>query len=347
MMKKSDVSPLRKLRLLLVLPVFAIIFYAFRSPEYSYSETPLPKSVIGTSGSIIQKQAGGMVVDEEGNPLQGVRVLVSQSTLFTTTDTKGRFSLPKVPDGSSLIFSCPGYKTYIMLPLLISNTGIRVRMVKDPEFKKVPVMTSEGSEVNAMVAVNGILRSDGLLKVQPGAISSIELIRNDQAAGKYGMRAREGVLEITTVKSQEVPKPAIQHPPENLPVLPQAEKSLNDSIPVSGRPSNEIKTRDPFVVVEEMPMFPGGERSLLDFLQENLVYPEKAAADSIQGKVIVRFVVNSIGETENISVLKGVHHLLDAEAVRVVDLMSGFKPGMQRGQPVDVWYMVPVNFQLK
>jgi hypothetical protein len=83
-------------------------------------------------------------------------------------------------------------------------------------------MTSEGSVVNAMVSVNGILRSDGLLKVQPDAISSINLLMNDQAAGKYGMRAREGVLEITTVKSQEeVPKPAIQHPPENLPVLPQ------------------------------------------------------------------------------------------------------------------------------
>lgn len=200
MMKKTDVSPFRKLRLLLLLPVFAIIFYAFRSPESHCSGKTSPFTSAGSSGSLTQKQAGGTVVDEEGNPVQGVRVIVSKSTIFTTTDAKGRFSLPRVPDGSSLIFSCPGYKTYVMLPLISSNTGIRVRMVKDPEFKKVPVMTSEGSEVNAMVVVNGILRSDGLLKVEPASISSINLLTGDQAASKYGLRAREGVIEITTEK---------------------------------------------------------------------------------------------------------------------------------------------------
>jgi len=347
MMKKSDVSPLRKMRLLIVLPVFAIIFYAFRSPEYHYPEAPSPVMETVSSVSMIQKQAGGLVVDEEGNPVQGVRVLVSKSTIFTTTDSKGRFSLSNLPDGSSLIFSCPGYKTYIMLPLLTSNKGIRVRMVKDPEFKKVPVMTSEGSEVNALVAVNGILRSDGLQKVEPDAISSINLLRDDQAAGKYGMRGREGVLEITTVKPQEIPEPAVQAPPPDLPEKQKAEKILSDSIPVRSRIPEGPDMQEPFVVVEEMPMFPGGEKALLDFLQENLVYPEKAKADSIQGKVIVRFVVNTKGEAESVDVIKGVHHLLDAEAIRVVDLMNGFKPGKQGGQPVNVWYMVPVNFELK
>jgi TonB family protein len=119
------------------------------------------------------------------------------------------------------------------------------------------------------------------------------------------------------------------------------------SINIGFRLPGNIVPEEPFVVVEEMPMFPGGEKALLDFLQENLVYPEKAKADSIQGKVIVRFVVNTKGEAESVDVIKGVHHLLDAEAIRVVDLMNGFKPGKQGGQPVNVWYMVPVNFELK
>jgi TonB family protein len=99
-------------------------------------------------------------------------------------------------------------------------------------------------------------------------------------------------------------------------------------------------------VVEEMPMYPGGEGELLKFIAENKKYPEAAKADTIQGKVIVRFIVNTEGNTEGITVLKGVHPLLDAEAVRVVKLLSGFKPGMQGGKAVNVWYMVPINFTL-
>lgn len=138
LMLKTDVSALRKLKLLFILPFLILVFSAFRSPEYHYTETPAADKGANGLTSFQQKQAGGMVVDEEGNPLQGVRVLVSRSTMFTTTDVKGRFSISRIPDGSSLIFSCPGYKTYTMLPLIVSNTGIRVRMVKDPEFKKVP-----------------------------------------------------------------------------------------------------------------------------------------------------------------------------------------------------------------
>jgi hypothetical protein len=136
-MLKSDVSDFRRLKLLF-LPVLMIVFCAFRSPVYYYMGSSGPENGVVVLASALQKQAGGMVIDEEGNPLQGVRVLVSRTTIFSTTDAKGRFSISRIPDGSSLIFSCPGYKTYTMLPLIVSNTGIRVRMVKDPEFKKVP-----------------------------------------------------------------------------------------------------------------------------------------------------------------------------------------------------------------
>jgi TonB family protein len=102
----------------------------------------------------------------------------------------------------------------------------------------------------------------------------------------------------------------------------------------------------PFVIVEEMPLYPGGEGELLKFIQDNLKYPEEAKEQKIEGKVIIRFVVNTEGKTEGISVLKGIHPLLDAEAIRVVSLLSGWKPGMQGGKPVPVWYMVPVNFVL-
>ena len=85
---------------------------------------------------------------------------------------------------------------------------------------------------------------------------------------------------------------------------------------------------------------------LLKFITENTRYPEAAKAEGAEGRVIVRFVVNTEGGTEGISVIKGVHPLLDAEAARVVSLLSGFTPGYQGGKPVNVWYMVPITFTL-
>src|SRR5664279_1080506 len=104
---------------------------------------------------------------------------------------------------------------------------------------------------------------------------------------------------------------------------------------------------EPFVVVEEMPMFPGGDPALLKYISEHTQYPEIAKENNIQGKVIVRFCVTPKGGVSQVSVLKGVDPELDKEAIRVVNTLPAFKPGKQGGKPVPVWYMVPINFTLK
>lgn len=104
---------------------------------------------------------------------------------------------------------------------------------------------------------------------------------------------------------------------------------------------------EPFVVVEEMPMFPGGDAELLKYIAEHTNYPELAKENNIQGRVIVRFCVTSKGTINQVSVLKGVDPELDKEAVRVVSELPPFKPGKQGGKPVPVWYMVPITFTLK
>lgn len=103
----------------------------------------------------------------------------------------------------------------------------------------------------------------------------------------------------------------------------------------------------PFVVVEEMPMFPGGDAALLKYIAENTIYPEVAKENNIQGRVIVRFCVTAKGGVSQVSVLKGVDPELDKEAVRVVQTLPAFKAGKQGGKPVPVWYMVPITFTLK
>jgi TonB family protein len=104
---------------------------------------------------------------------------------------------------------------------------------------------------------------------------------------------------------------------------------------------------DPFVVVEEMPTFPGGDAALLQFIGEKTIYPESAKTQNIQGKVIIRFCISPKGKVVMASVLKGVSPELDKEALRVVNTLPVFVPGKQGGKAVPVWYMVPIAFTLQ
>ena len=102
-----------------------------------------------------------------------------------------------------------------------------------------------------------------------------------------------------------------------------------------------------FVVVEEMPSFPGGDAEMMTFINSNIKYPEIAKENNIQGRVFLRFCVTYKGTVDQISVLKGVDPALDAEAMRVVALLPAWKPGKQGGKPVNVWFQLPITFQLK
>lgn len=99
--------------------------------------------------------------------------------------------------------------------------------------------------------------------------------------------------------------------------------------------------------VEEMPEFPGGESELLKFIGKSLEYPEDAIRNNIQGRVILKFVVNTDGSIDRIQVLNGIDPSLENEAVRVVNLLPKFKPGKQNGVAVPVWFTLPVLFRLQ
>jgi protein TonB len=102
-----------------------------------------------------------------------------------------------------------------------------------------------------------------------------------------------------------------------------------------------------FVVVEEMPSFPGGDQALLRFLSDNLRYPSLALESRIQGLVVVQFIIDEKGQISAPSILRGIGGGCDEEAIRVVQLMPAWKPGKQRNRPVKVRYNLPVRFQLK
>ena len=135
------------------------------------------------------------------------------------------------------------------------------------------------------------------------------------------------------------PPPAVPDKPEN----GQGRITRGSQQITSG---NASKT-EPFVVVDEMPLFPGGDVALLKYIAENTVYPDSAKLHNTQGRVIARFVVDIDGSVKMASILKGVGPYLDEEALRVVNSLPRFSPGKQAGKEVPVWYMVPISFQLK
>lgn len=97
-----------------------------------------------------------------------------------------------------------------------------------------------------------------------------------------------------------------------------------------------------------MPSFPGGDAALMKFISEHLVYPEEAAKNKIEGKVIVQFIVEETGKVGEVKVARSVNEELDSEAVRVIKLLPDFSPGRNaKGEQIKVWYTMPVIFKIQ
>ena len=114
-------------------------------------------------------------------------------------------------------------------------------------------------------------------------------------------------------------------------------------------PSSSSSDSNPvYVEVDKMPLFHNGDQALLDFIRTNTKYPEEAKKNNITGKVILRFIVEKNGTVSNVEILQKVDPLLDAEAIRVVSSLPVFdSPAIKNGEPVRVFYMLPITFALK
>ena len=131
------------------------------------------------------------------------------------------------------------------------------------------------------------------------------------------------------------------------PINLNAEMNMNKPLNLPPPPKNsgnkkKKKQKQVFVVVEHMPKLIGG----LKGLEQKIKYPELARKAGIEGKVYVQFVVNKHGNVENAKVVRGIGGGCDKEALKVVR-QAHFKPGMQRGRPVNVRYSLPIVFKLQ
>ncbi len=157
--------------------------------------------------------------------------------------------------------------------------------------------------------------------INPEEIESISVLKNETAIATYGSEAKNGVIVIVTKPSYRGKTTA-----------PKISKDAPDEV---------------FVVVENQPEFPGGMEALMKYLGENIRYPVEAMINKTEGRVIANFLINKDGAISDVNVVRSVDPLLDAEAVRVLSLMPNWKPGMQRGEAVNVRFTIPVVFRLK
>lgn len=102
-----------------------------------------------------------------------------------------------------------------------------------------------------------------------------------------------------------------------------------------------------FEFLEEMPQFPGGPQAMMKWLADHVKYPAVAAENNIQGRVMVSFVVERDGSVSNVKIARGVDPSLDKEAIRLIESMPKWKPGMQTGKPVRCRFNIPVTFKLR
>tara|TARA_B110001454_G_scaffold218981_1_gene248918 strand:- start:1478 stop:2128 length:651 start_codon:yes stop_codon:yes gene_type:complete len=159
--------------------------------------------------------------------------------------------------------------------------------------------------------------------------------------------------EIIPITRQEVKPPPPPPPPPEIIEIVEDEVEIENEVEIEETDTDEdeiveIEEDDEefFMVVENMPEFPGGDLGLMKFIQKNVKYPAIAKEYNITGKVYVSFIVDRQGNVTNVKIVRGVDKNLDAEAFRVVSALPKYKPGRQRGKAVRVMFTIPINFTL-
>ncbi|MBE6329936.1 MAG: energy transducer TonB [Bacteroidales bacterium] len=153
-------------------------------------------------------------------------------------------------------------------------------------------------------------------------------------------KPKEVVQQVLKVVSDEVETTA------TVDIQEQSTEEAIEFTPMDVQEEEEAE-EEIFQVVEKMASFPGGNAKLMEFLRKELVYPQIAIDNNVQGRVFVQFVVNRDGSIQDVKVTRGVDPILDEEAIRVVKKMPKWVPAEQRGKTVRSRFTLPVMFKFK
>ncbi len=214
--------------------------------------------------------------------------------------------------------------------------------------KDVKIIMGEAGDKEPLLVIDGkVATREQLQAMDQKTIDHINVVKTSEDnkdlrrvyGDKFNADTSNGIIFIITkeyAKSDERKKDYVV----------VVKKSDNEAAATDTSTPNLTETDKTFDVVEQMPEFPGGTSELMKFLSMNIKYPEAAEKAGLQGRVVVTFIVEKDGTVSNAKVVKSVSEELDAEALRVINAMPKWKPGMQKGQPVRVKYTIPISFRL-
>ena len=225
-----------------------------------------------------------------------------------------------------------------------SGGGTKTRfLVKDStKVSQTTYSDIDGGKYNSGVADGPYYEwhENGKLKLQTA-------YRNDTLAGEYKSWYESGKLHYVRKYKGRLPQDTLQAYYESG-ALRRIEIYENSTGKMaSGKLFNEAGEEMKFFPMEQMPAFPGGENVMLKWLAMNIRYPKAARKADAQGLVVVSFTVGKNGQIAEAEVIKGFHPDADDEALRVVNKMPKWKPGLLEGEPVAVRYTLPVRFTIR
>ncbi|MDA3928824.1 MAG: TonB family protein [Prolixibacteraceae bacterium] len=396
MMKKDKSTPIKRLKILLIVPLMAIIVMGFAKPKYVFNEnsaTPpsatnsitngkvydmygklmegVEVSSISSGTSTTSNENGeftlngikdkddvlaekngythastldgenglavlmgghgqqavsketikikGKVTDQSGEALPGASIIMSGTTYGTVSDINGEFILDGVRPDDEIVISFVGYETEVVqanghkITLKMKRQVIQLEVNKEAPAPPPPPPPASGIEFRnidgktPLIVIDGKISKVDVSTLNTEYIQSMNVIKDEAAKAKYGDEGSNGVIEITTKRGN------------------QTIRELQ-------------KQEEVFVIVEDMPKYPGGEEALDQYIRK------AASKVGLTGKAYVTFTINTKGEVQDARVIRSTSDQLKAPALKIVKEMSKWKPGKQRGKPVNVTYTIVINF---
>jgi TonB family protein len=337
MMNKDKTIPVKRLKLLWVLPVVAILLVSFAKPNYVSSENQDESQAVSDKTITVK----GKVIDEKGKPLPGTSIVVAGTSVGSVSDDNGKFTLEGILPEKEIVFSFVGFETVVKKAAKEIDVTMKKKVYEighssqvappppppppveiigygetppppPPANGKIKIKDRSG-EVRIhdkvqpgkepLIVVDGEISGVDLNKINPDEIASIEVFKDESAIAVYGDKGKNGVIKITTKKA-----------------------ASQDS-------SDEL-----FVIVEDMPHFPGGEEAMKNYISE------ATAGSEVKGSVYVTFTVNKTGKVTDSKVIRSTNDALNKKALEIVNSMPDWKPGMQRGKAVSVSFTVKIDF---
>ena len=194
-------------------------------------------------------------------------------------------------------------------------------------FAVLELNETASQKINDLQNQYGLPKSMEVFKAKDGKVVGDAM----HAEAASGVKLREAENASDKRKSEDYQTFAILEFTEEAQKISEASAAQDDKI---------------FTVVEQQPEFAGGYDAMIQFLGQNIRYPEDARAQGLEGTVYVNFIVEKDGAVTDVKVIRGVAPSVDQEAKRVVEMFPNWQPGKQNGEVVRVRFVIPIKFKL-